>query len=331
MERYTIAPWDELEDRTLAGFLVENVDLVAIRFGDELSVFYGRCLHRGALLADAHVDGRNLVCGVHNWDYRLQTGISEYANDEQLPKFNSWVEDGDVFVDLDKIREWKRANPQPYDRDAYQGAYQDHSGTPDEPHTGLIRDLASHGLEKVGEHGPVAAMGVPRSLLPAWDDIQFVTGQLANVPQLDEVDVGTDLVVGPNADKPLTLDIPLMVSDMSYGALSEEAKVAVGERRGAGWDRHLCGRRRDAAGGTGSKFTIFLRTSVGEIRLLVGQAPSRSGVPFQGRTRSQNGHRRASSGGESNREVRRRSGTRGRSTCSVTGPISGVGSHGRVS
>ena len=227
MERYTTAPWDELEDRTPAGFLVENVDLVAIRFGDELSVFYGRCLHRGALLADGYVDGRNLVCGVHNWDYRLQTGISEYANDEQLPKFNSWVEDGDVFVDLDEIREWKRANPQPYDRDAYQGAYQDHSGTPDEPHTGLIRDLASHGLEKVGEHGPVAAMGVPRSLLPAWDDIQFVTGQLANVPQLDEVDVGTDLVVGPNADKPLTLDIPLMVSDMSYGALSEEAKVAL--------------------------------------------------------------------------------------------------------
>lgn len=83
---------------------MENVDLLAIRFGDELSVFYGRCLHRGALLADGHVDGRNLVCGVHNWDYRLQTGISEYANDEQLPKFSSWVEDGDVFVDLDESR-----------------------------------------------------------------------------------------------------------------------------------------------------------------------------------------------------------------------------------
>ena len=227
MDKHILARWDDLKDRAPAGFLVESVDLVAIRFGDELSVFYGRCLHRGALLADGYVDGRNLICGVHNWDYRLQTGISEYANDEQLPKFNAWVEDGDVFVDLDEIREWERANPQPYDRDSYQGAYQDHSGTPDEPHTGLIRDLASNGLEKVGEHGPVAAMGVPGNQLPRWDNIQFVTGQLANVPQLDEVEVGTDLVVGPNAERPLTLDIPLIVSDMSFGALSEEAKVAL--------------------------------------------------------------------------------------------------------
>ena len=37
----------------------------------------------------------------------------------------------------------------------------------------------------------------------------------------------TDIVIGPNATKPLHLDIPLFVSDMSFGALSEEAKVAL--------------------------------------------------------------------------------------------------------
>jgi glutamate synthase domain-containing protein 2 len=39
--------------------------------------------------------------------------------------------------------------------------------------------------------------------------------------------VGTDLVIGPNAEKPLRLDIPLFVSDMSFRALSEEAKVSL--------------------------------------------------------------------------------------------------------
>jgi len=34
-------------------------------------------------------------------------------------------------------------------------------------------------------------------------------------------------VIGPNARKPLTLKIPLFVSDMSFGALSETAKVAL--------------------------------------------------------------------------------------------------------
>jgi glutamate synthase domain-containing protein 2 len=70
-------------------------------------------------------------------------------------------------------------------------------------------------------------MGVPRSELPTWDDLQIVTAQLARVPQLDGVPVGTELVIGPQAAKPLRLEIPLFVSDMSFGALSEEAKVAL--------------------------------------------------------------------------------------------------------
>jgi glutamate synthase domain-containing protein 2 len=35
------------------------------------------------------------------------------------------------------------------------------------------------------------------------------------------------LIIGPKANKPLRLDIPLFVSDMSFGALSEEAKIAL--------------------------------------------------------------------------------------------------------
>jgi len=227
MRKISVARWADLRDRVPAGALVENVDLVLVRHDDEVSVLYGRCLHRGALLADGHVDGENLICGVHFWDYRFRTGVSEYNNDERLPRFSSWIEDGRVLVDADEIREWERKNPQPYRRDAYQGAYADVHGTPDEPHVKLIQDLAAHGLEKTGRHGPVAAMGVPRSELPRWDDLQLVTAQLARVPQLDDVPVGTELIVGPRAKKPLRLEIPLIVSDMSFGALSEEAKTAL--------------------------------------------------------------------------------------------------------
>ncbi len=121
MRKQVVARWDDLEDRVPTGALIENVDLVVIRYDDEVSVLYGRCLHRGALLADGHVDGENLICGVHNWDYRFRTGVSEYANKERLEKFNSWVEGGNVVVDADEVREWERKNPQPYERDAYQG------------------------------------------------------------------------------------------------------------------------------------------------------------------------------------------------------------------
>ncbi len=225
----TIARWSDLADRTPTGALVANVDLVIVRSGDEHSVLYGRCLHRGALMADGTVHGDDLVCGLHGWDYSFHTGISSYNNAERLHRFTSWIDatTDELRVDADEIAEWEREHPQPFDRDAYQGTFQDPHGAPEEPYVAQIRELATNGLSKLGHHGPVAAMGVPRDRLPAWDSIQIVTAQLANRPLLDEEPVGTDIIIGPDAATPLQLDIPLFVSDMSFGALSLEAKVAL--------------------------------------------------------------------------------------------------------
>ncbi len=229
MTNAKVAEWDVLESLTPAYALVANVDLVVIRWPgeEEASVLYGRCLHRGALLADGRIVGDDLVCGVHSWDYRYKTGISAYNDSEQLQRFTSWIEGGAVWVDEDEIAAWERQNPQPYQRDAYQGLYADIHGGPEEPDAQYIRKLAAKGLSGTGAHGRVSAMGVPRDQLPLWDDIQILTAQLHRVPLLDDEDVGTEVVIGPDAKKPLRLDIPLIVSDMSFGALSEEAKVAL--------------------------------------------------------------------------------------------------------
>ncbi|MGI9311836.1 MAG: glutamate synthase-related protein [bacterium] len=237
MNKIAIAKWDELNDRAPRHALVGNVDLVIIRYDDQVSVLYGRCAHRGALMADGHVAGDNLICGVHGWDYRVDTGVSEYNNSETLPKVAAWVERGAVWVDADEIAAWERAHPQPYRRAAYQGAYQDPVGTPDEPHVKLIRQLAGSGLRNTGHHGPVSAMGVSARDLPRWDGLQFVVGQLARMPLLDDAAVDAELIIGARAAKPLRLDIPLFVSDMSFGALSEEAKIALAtgaQRAGTG-------------------------------------------------------------------------------------------------
>ena len=222
-----IAAWSDLQDRQPSYALIANVDLVVIRYDDQVSVLYGRCLHRGALLADGTVRGEDLVCGVHNWDYRLDTGISAYSNEEVLPKFSAWVdtEADAVYVDEAEIVAWEAENPQPYQRDHYLGLYEDIHGTAEEPHNKYIRKLAKNGLP--GHHGAVSAMGVPLIELPRWEDIQILTAQLAKRPLLDDATVGTELIIGPNAKKPLKLDIPLFVSDMSFGALSEEAKTAL--------------------------------------------------------------------------------------------------------
>lgn len=239
MTPITVARWSTLNEGAPTGALVADVDLVIVRYGDDHSVLYGRCLHRGALMADGTVIGDNLVCGLHGWDYSYRTGVSSYNDSERLHRFTSWIDVAadQILVDADEIAEWAREHPQPYDRTAYQGAFQDPHGAPEEPFVGDIRELATNGLSRLGHHGPLTAMGVPRHLLPAWDSIQIVTAQLATRPLLDEEGVGTDVTIGPGAVLPLRLELPLFVSDMSFGALSLEAKVALArgaEKAGTG-------------------------------------------------------------------------------------------------
>ena len=130
-------------------------------------------------MADGYIEGNDLICGVHQWDYRFDTVVSAYNNSEALDKFEAWVEDDAVYVKAEEIMAWKQAHPQPYDREAYQGEYADIHGTVDEPATKFIHELATNGLSKTGHHGPVAAMGVPGPELPQWAHLQFVTAQLA--------------------------------------------------------------------------------------------------------------------------------------------------------
>jgi len=101
------------------------------------------------------------------------------------------------------------------------------SPTTEEPTVAFIHQLAREGLSKLGHHGQMTSMGVPRHKLPHWDDLQIMAAQMATKPLMEDRIVGTELVVGPEANKPLTLTIPLMVSDMSFGALSEEAKISL--------------------------------------------------------------------------------------------------------
>lgn len=236
-EPVKIALFSELEDRQPAHALIENVDLVIVKYGNEVSVLYGRCHHRGALLSDGFIDGDNLVCGVHYWDYRYDTGVSEYNNDEALHKFTSEIEEGNVVIDAAEIRAFHKEHPQPFKRDEYLGDYADTHPEDTEPYTRYIQELAKNGLTKYGHHGPSAAMGVDRNLLPKWENIQFLPAQLSRRPLLDEDAVTTKVVIGPNAKKPLELEIPIFVSDMSFGALSRESKIALAkgaEKAGTG-------------------------------------------------------------------------------------------------
>lgn len=229
----------DLPEDTPIGETVGPLDIVLVRRGVDVSVFEGRCPHRGALLADGSVIGDDLVCGVHGWDFRVDSGISAYEPSQRIHKFRSRIEGDRILLEVGELEAFARERglsgraAQPYDR-----LWSDpHQVTAEEPYVAEIHRLAGAGLSKTGHHGPVAAMGVPRTDLPQWEDLQILTAQLARLPLLDDEPVATDVVIGPKSAKPLHLQIPMFVSDMSFGALSQEAKTALGrgaERAGTG-------------------------------------------------------------------------------------------------
>jgi glutamate synthase domain-containing protein 2/rubredoxin len=68
-----------------------------------------------------------------------------------------------------------------------------------------------------------------RTKLPvvSWDDILVKGAQLATLPRPHDAEISSRTVIGKFAKQPMVLETPLMVSHMSYGALSKEAKMAL--------------------------------------------------------------------------------------------------------
>ncbi|VGO17815.1 Glutamate synthase [NADPH] large chain [Pontiella desulfatans] len=73
-----------------------------------------------------------------------------------------------------------------------------------------------------------------RTKLPvvSWGDILIKGAQLNPMPLAHDADVSTKTIIGKNAARPMELDTPVMVSHMSYGALSKEAKMALAKGSG---------------------------------------------------------------------------------------------------
>jgi glutamate synthase domain-containing protein 2/rubredoxin len=66
-----------------------------------------------------------------------------------------------------------------------------------------------------------------RQPVVSWDDILILGAQLARLPLDRHETVDTMTVIGPKARRPLVLGTPIIVSHMSFGALSKEAHAAL--------------------------------------------------------------------------------------------------------
>jgi len=85
-------------------------------------------------------------------------------------------------------------------------------------------------IHEIAETGSsvIEAMRTRRSVI-SWGDILIKGAQLATIPLNEDIAVNTKTVIGPKAKKPLVIETPIIVTHMSFGALSREAKIALAQ------------------------------------------------------------------------------------------------------
>lgn len=211
---------DDIVDGRGRPLMFNGTEIALMRDGRDVYAMGGTCPHLGGPIADGMVVNGTAVCPLHLWDFDLRSGISPFNPADALPTFPARVVDGTVQIDSASVP-YGPGRP-----DVYLGPW-------------IRRGATDRGMELIhsladGGRPPVEAMGSERfeaaratRKYPSMDDLVFLPAQLDRMPLLDDDPVDTSVVIGTRAAAPLRLAIPLLVSHMSYGALSVEAKVAL--------------------------------------------------------------------------------------------------------
>ncbi|MFA5012945.1 MAG: glutamate synthase-related protein [Candidatus Paceibacterota bacterium] len=84
-----------------------------------------------------------------------------------------------------------------------------------------IKEIANTG------HSIVCSMGSRKKSAFSFDDIHFLPAQAWKIPLNLEDSVNMEVVIGPQSQKPLKISCPIMITGMSFGAVSKNVKLSI--------------------------------------------------------------------------------------------------------
>jgi glutamate synthase domain-containing protein 2 len=67
----------------------------------------------------------------------------------------------------------------------------------------------------------------PTKPFPDFDQLKFLPNQLHEFMLMDDIEINTSTVIGPNSVKPMELKIPMMITGMTFGVVSGACKIAL--------------------------------------------------------------------------------------------------------
>jgi cytochrome P450/nitrite reductase/ring-hydroxylating ferredoxin subunit len=100
----------ELVDESVTAAQVEGVELVVIKHSDAITIFEGRCPHRGTLLSEGSIRDGVLTCRGHGWQFECGSGCAQGHAGMRLQQFGALLDGADVLVDRDELLDWKASH-----------------------------------------------------------------------------------------------------------------------------------------------------------------------------------------------------------------------------
>ncbi|MFQ5439910.1 MAG: glutamate synthase-related protein [Nitrosopumilaceae archaeon] len=202
-------------------FNLNNIEFVLVNQNQKFFAIYNKCPHMGGSLGDGSIDESGyLTCPLHNWQFDLETGKGPEGYEDWVPTFKIEIKGNDILIDQNQLLQLAKNKDYlvRYAHNTKQRFERTHDKTlPEMDH------IAAKAKWRVKEIEP---MGTTK-YVPGFDEILFKAAQLHSTPLLEDEELNLKTIIGKTAKKPLEISMPVYVSHMSFGALSEEAKTAL--------------------------------------------------------------------------------------------------------
>ena len=202
-------------------FNMDNIEFVVVHQNKKYNAVYNKCPHMGGSLGDGSIDDAGyLTCTLHNWQFDLETGKGPEGYEDSVPTFDLEIQGDSITINQNQLLELGKNKDYlvRFDHNTKQRFERTHDTTMSE-----MDNIAAKAKWKVKQIEPMGTL----KHVPMFDDILFKAAQLYKTPLLEDEHVNLKTIIGKTAKVPLEISMPVYVSHMSFGALSEEAKTAL--------------------------------------------------------------------------------------------------------
>jgi glutamate synthase domain-containing protein 2 len=157
--------------------------------------------------------------------------------------------------------------------------------------TDFYQSLVDIREESLGERSLTVSMGSQKKLPFSLDSLYFIPAQVNRIPLNEEEPVNSTVTMGKQAEKPFTVSSPIMISGLSFGAVSVNVKLVIletaqelgvgynsgeggliDEEKSRGWDNRIL---QYSTGRFGVDEEIIKQASAVEIRFGQGAYPGK--------------------------------------------------------